>query len=160
LLEVVADLPDEVLRLGLAHLQAAEFLYETRLFPDLEHSFKHALSHEVTYGGLLRDRRRILHARIVDVIETLHRDRLAEHFEQLAHHAFRGELWERAVSYSRQSGAKASARSALKEALTSFEQALHALEQLPQEPAALEEAFDIRLEIRNVLVQFFDHPRL
>ena len=41
---------------GLAHLQAAEFLYETSLFPDLEYTFKHALTHEVAYGSLLHER--------------------------------------------------------------------------------------------------------
>ena len=49
LLQAMADLPEEALRRGLAHLQAAEFLYETRLFPDLEYTFKHALTHEVAY---------------------------------------------------------------------------------------------------------------
>ena len=47
LLQAIAEMPDEALRVGLAHLQAAEFLYETRLFPDLEYTFKHALTHEV-----------------------------------------------------------------------------------------------------------------
>ena len=66
LLQAIAELPDEALRRGLDHLQAAEFLYETGLFPDLEYTFKHALTHEVTYGGLLQERRRELHARIVE----------------------------------------------------------------------------------------------
>jgi class 3 adenylate cyclase len=61
LLEAVADLPPERLAAGLARLQAAEFLYETRLFPDPEYTFKHALTHEVAYGSLLSDRRRELH---------------------------------------------------------------------------------------------------
>ena len=76
LLQAIAELPDEALRRGLDHLQAAEFLYEIGLYPDLEYSFKHALTHEVTYGGLLQERRRELHARIVEAIEMLHRDRL------------------------------------------------------------------------------------
>ena len=113
LLQAIADLPDEALRRGLDHLQAAEFLYETGLFPDLEYTFKHALTHEVTYGGLLQERRRELHARIVDAIETLHRDRLGGEIERLAHHALRGELREKAVDYLRQAGLKAAARSAL-----------------------------------------------
>ena len=62
LLEAIADLPEASLRRGLARLQAAEFLYETSLFPDLEYTFKHALTHEVAYGGLLQERRRALHA--------------------------------------------------------------------------------------------------
>jgi len=51
LLQAVAELPDDALRRGLDRLQGAEFLYETGLYPDPEHSFKHALTHEVTYGG-------------------------------------------------------------------------------------------------------------
>ncbi len=66
LLLAIAELGEEDLRHGLARLQAAEFLYETSLFPDLEYTFKHALTHEVTYGTLLQDRRKVLHAGIVE----------------------------------------------------------------------------------------------
>ena len=69
LLQAIAEMPEEVLHRGLAHLQAAEFLYETRLFPEREYTFKHALTHEVAYGGLLQERRRVLHARIVEALE-------------------------------------------------------------------------------------------
>ena len=60
LLHAIADVPEADLRRGLAHLQAAEFLYETRLFPEREFTFKHALTHEVAYGSLLQERRRVL----------------------------------------------------------------------------------------------------
>jgi len=110
LLQAVAELPDDALRRGLDRLQGAEFLYETGLYPDPEHSFKHALTHEVTYGGLLQERRRELHARILAAIETRHRERLGEQIERLAHHALRAELREKAVHYLRQAGLKAAAR--------------------------------------------------
>src|SRR5262245_6570973 len=71
LLEAVADLPEAELRRGLAYLQVAEFLYETRLFPELEYTFKHALTYQVAYESLLHDRRRELHTRIVGAIEVL-----------------------------------------------------------------------------------------
>jgi class 3 adenylate cyclase/tetratricopeptide (TPR) repeat protein len=151
LLQGIADLPDEALRRGLDHLQASEFLYETGLYPDLEYSFTHALTHDVTYGGLLQDRRRELHARIVGAIETLHRERLGEHIERLAHHALRGELRAKAVHYLRQAGLKADALSAPQDALACFEQALGILEALPESPSTLEQALDIRLELRPVL---------
>ncbi|MBI3456050.1 MAG: AAA family ATPase [Candidatus Rokubacteria bacterium] len=151
LLQTITDLPDEALRRRLDHLQAAEFLYETGLYPDLEYTFKHALTHEVTYGGLLQERRRQLHARIVEAIETLHRDRLGEQIERLAHHALRGELREKAVHYLRQAGGKAAARSALQDARGWFEQALSVLEALPESQSTLEQAFEIRLELRPVL---------
>src|SRR3989454_11431139 len=151
LLQAIAELQDEALRRGLESLQAAEFLYETGLYPDLEYTFKHALTHEVTYGGLLQARRRELHARIVGAIETLHRDRLGEQIERLAHHALRGEVREKAGHYLRQAGLKAAARSALPDARAWFEQALGALEALPESQSTLEQAFEIRLELRSVL---------
>ena len=151
LLQAIADVPEDSLRRGLTHLQAAEFLYETSVFPDLEYTFKHALTHEVAYASVLQDRRRALHARIVEAIEALYPDRLAEQVERLAHHAFRGEVWEKAVTYLRQAGAKALARSAYREAVTCFEQALAALHPLPDTRQKVERAIDLRLDLRQSL---------
>ena len=109
LLEVIAGEPDELHR-WLAHLRAAEFLYETRLFPDPEYTFKHALTLEVAYGSLLRERRRALHVQVLDVLERLYAHRLAEKVELLAHHAVRGEAWDRAARYLYQAGEKAMAQ--------------------------------------------------
>jgi tetratricopeptide (TPR) repeat protein len=156
LLQSIAEEPEESVRQSLARLQAAEFLYETRLFPDLEYTFKHALTHEVTYRGLLHEQQRLLHARIVDVIETLHPDRLDEQVERLAHHASRGELGEGAVDYLRRAGQKAAARSALQESRAAFEQALSVLDTLPKTSSTLATAVDVRLELRPVLVQLGD----
>jgi predicted ATPase len=151
LLAAIADEREEELRRGLAHLQTAEFLYEVSLFPDLEYTFKHALTHEVAYESLLHERRRALHVRIVDAIEMIHSERLGEHIEPLAHHAIQGNLREKAVDYLRQAGLRAAARSALPEARGWFEQALGILEALPESPSTLEQGFEIRLELRPVL---------
>jgi predicted ATPase len=84
LLQAIAELPEAALRRSLAHLQAAEFLYETRLFPDHGYTFKHALTHEVAYGSLLQERRRALHARIVEALEALARAHQARGHEAYA----------------------------------------------------------------------------
>jgi class 3 adenylate cyclase/tetratricopeptide (TPR) repeat protein len=101
LLQAIAVAPEDALRQGLARLQAAEFLYETALFPELEYTFKHALTQEVAYGGLLQDRRRALHAGVVRAFETLYPGRSGERTSWLTLHAFRGEVWDRAVVYMR-----------------------------------------------------------
>src|SRR5262245_61410770 len=132
LLHAVAEAAEEAVQRGLTHLQAAEFLYETRLFPDPEYTFRHALTHEVTYGTLLQERRKALHARIVGAIERFYPDRLTEHVERLAHHAVRAELWDGAVTYLHRAGGKALARSANREAVSCFEQALSVLRHLPE----------------------------
>jgi class 3 adenylate cyclase/tetratricopeptide (TPR) repeat protein len=160
LLQAIADMPEDHLRWGLAHLQSAEFLYETSLFPDLEYTFKHALTHDVTYGSLLQDRRRALHGRIVAAIERLYPARLAEHVEPLAHHAFRGDLWEKAVTYLRQAGTKAAMRSAYREAVACFEQALVALKHRPENREVLEQAVDLRLDLRNALYPLGEFERV
>src|SRR5262249_56416605 len=109
-----------------AQFQAAEFLSETSLFPERAYTFKHALTHEVAYGGLLQERRRALHARIVEALEALAGDRLDDQVERLAQHALRGEVWEKALTYGRQAGDKAQTRSAYREAVGCYEQALAA----------------------------------
>ncbi len=154
LLHAIAGLPNQELRRGLDRLQSAEFLYETELFPDLQYAFKHALTHEVAYGGLLHERRRELHGWIVEAIEALHRDRLGEQTERLAHHALRGELRQKAVDYLRQAGVKSAARSALPDARVWFEHALGVLETLPRTPSTLEVSFELRLDLRHLLIQF------
>ena len=159
LLRAVADEREESLRRVLRHLQAAEFLYETCLFPDLEYTFKHALTHEVAYGNLLPDRRRVLHARIAETMEHLYDDRLGEHIERLAHHALCGEMGERAVPYLRRAGLKAASRSALREAQVWFDQALDGLAALPASSSTLEQGFEIRLELGPVLVQLGEARR-
>jgi len=151
LLAAIAEQPEETLHGGLAHLQEAEFLYETQLFPDLEHTFKHALTHELTYGSLLQDRRQRLHAQIVAAIERLYADRLSEHVERLAHHALRGHLWDKAVGYSRQAGTRALDRSAAREALAAFELARGALRELPESRERTEQFIDLCFEQRNAL---------
>ena len=101
LLAAVADVGEAALAGGLDRLRAGEFLYESRIVPDLAYTFRHALTHQVAYGGLLHERRRALHARVVEAIERAHPDRLAEHRDQLVHHAFRAELWAKAAAHLR-----------------------------------------------------------
>jgi class 3 adenylate cyclase/tetratricopeptide (TPR) repeat protein len=160
LLEAIVELPEEILHRGLAHLQAAEFLYETHLFPECIYTFKHALTHEVAYGSLLQERRQVLHARVVAGLERLYSDRLDEQVERLAQHAFRGEVWDKACTYYRQAGVKAMDQSAYPAVVVAYEQALEALEHLPHERERLEQGIDLLLALRPALVALSDHERL
>jgi class 3 adenylate cyclase/tetratricopeptide (TPR) repeat protein len=152
LLRVVADLPDDALREGLDRLQAAEFVYETGLFPALEYSFKHALTQEVAYGGILQDRRRDLHARIVEAIETLHHNRLDEQVELLAHHALRGDLREKAVGYWLKAGQQAVGRSAMAEAVVRLQKGLELLSSLPEGRQRQHQELDLRVVLGQAQV--------
>ncbi len=149
----MTDLPGDTLRSAISHLQAAGFLDEGGLFPDIEYRFRHALARDVAYDSLLREQRRVLHARIVKAIETLYRERLSNHLDQLAYHAIRGEVWDKAEIYNRQVGTRAVARAANQEAVRAFEAALQGLGRLTQTPQALERAIDLRLDLRPPLLQ-------
>src|SRR5262249_39091959 len=144
LLQALAELPKAALHRGLAHLQAAEFFYETHLVPEHVYTFKHALIHDVAYGSLLQERRRMLHARLVEVLEALADDRVFEQVERLAHHAMRGEVWAKAVAYCQQAGARANGRAAFREAVAYGEQALQALTHLPEPGSTRVVAIDLR----------------
>jgi class 3 adenylate cyclase/tetratricopeptide (TPR) repeat protein len=160
LLQAMAEVPEAALHRSLAHLQAAEFLYETRLFPEIEYTFKHALTQQVAYETLLLGRRRVLHARIVEALEALAGDRVAEQVERLAHHAMRGEMWAKALAYLRQAGEKALAQSAHHGAVGYFEQALSTLPHLPEQRDMIEQAIDLRLALRSALRLLGDYGRV
>src|SRR5262249_34416752 len=82
LLQAIAELHEVVLHQSLMHLQTAEFLYETHRFPEPAYTFKHALTHEVAYHSLLQEQRQVLHARIVEALEALSPERLAEQVDR------------------------------------------------------------------------------
>jgi tetratricopeptide (TPR) repeat protein len=147
LLQRVAELPEDALQQSLAHLQATEWLYETRLVPERVLTFKHVLTHEVAYSSLLQERRCALHARVVEALEALYPDRLAEQVERLAHHAMRGAVWGKALTYCRQAGARAYDRAAFHEAVAHFDRALQALAHLPESGDTRVLALELRLAL-------------
>jgi class 3 adenylate cyclase/tetratricopeptide (TPR) repeat protein len=167
LLQAIAELPMEALHRSLACLQAAEFLYETRLFPEQEYTFTHALTHEVAYGSLLQERRQGLHARIVEALEACVGDwaaagaagHSADQVARLAHHALRGALWNKAVTYCQQAGTKARARAAFRESVVYREQALQSLAHLPESDDTRRLALDLRLAMLPSLAALGEYGR-
>ena len=96
ILAAIGDLPEEAIGQSLQRLQAAELLYETSPAPEAEYTFKRALTREVAHASLAHGKR-ALHARILAVMETLYADRLEEHIDRLAHHAFQSHLWDQQI---------------------------------------------------------------
>src|SRR5688500_3204862 len=152
LLEAIAELPADALRQSLGELQAAEFLYETQLFPDLEYTFKHALTHEVAYGSMLQERRREVHAALLSAMERVYADRLVAQVEVLAHHAVRGGLRDKAPRYLADAGQKALGRSAVREAVAFFESALEILAGEPETAENLSRRLDILIALGPALI--------
>jgi class 3 adenylate cyclase/tetratricopeptide (TPR) repeat protein len=150
-LKAITDLSESELRSRLVDLQAAAFLHEVSLFPELEYTFTHTLTHEVTYGTLVHERRRALHALIVESLERLGLGHPGERVERLAHHAVRGAVWDKAVRYLRAAGAKATEQSAYRQGIACFEQAVEAEQHLPETPEQLADAIDLRFDLRNAL---------
>lgn len=160
LLQAVSESDELSLRQGLTHLQETEFVYETALFPEIEYTFKHALTQEVAYGTLLTEQRRKLHARIVGAIERIYGDKLSEQIDRLAHHSFRGNLWEPAVGFLREAGAKSAGRSTYPEAVSYLEQALVALGHLTETRESLQQGIELRFALRSALQALGEHDRV
>jgi tetratricopeptide (TPR) repeat protein len=160
LLSAVTGLDEEERRAGLRRLRAAEFLYEQAVGDEVAHVFSHALTQEVAYQSLAPDLRCRFHGRIAEVLEGLDPVRQVQHVERLAHHCLRGRLWSKAVTYSRQAGHRALARSAYRESAQCFEHALEALRGLPENHDALELGVDLRCELRTVLLPLGRHERI
>ena len=153
LISAVASLSPADLDAALERLTVSGLISRHGTPPFATYTFRHALVQDAAYATMLKSERRQLHARIAKVLveqfpvvtETLP--------EVVAHHFTEAELGSEAIGYWRKAGQLASARSAGREAITFFEQALHLLKTLPESQSALEQGFDIRLELRQLLVQ-------
>jgi len=91
----------------LREAMAAGILVQASLYPDVEYAFAHAVLREVAHDSLTRARRIEAHRRIVDAVETRHVERPHDQAEWLAHHAVRGELWNKAALYQGQAAERA-----------------------------------------------------
>jgi class 3 adenylate cyclase/tetratricopeptide (TPR) repeat protein len=149
-LQAVAESTSDEIRQALGRLQACEMLYEVRLFPDLEYSFKHALIHDVAYQMLPPDRQRALHTAALVAGEKYYADQSSERADWLAYHAFRAKIWDRAVIHLRAAAARAIARAGNRVAVRHLENALIAVDQLAgEERRSL--AIDLRIDLRHAL---------
>jgi class 3 adenylate cyclase/predicted ATPase len=149
--QVVTQPEEELYRLLLA-LQRKEFLYEQPAFPEVEYLFKHALTQEVAYGMVLQDRRKALHGRTAQTIETLYRGRLAEHYSELAYHYTRSGNTEKAVDYLQLAGQQAVQRSAYTEALNHLLTAFDLLKTLPDAPARAQQELALQTTLGPLLM--------
>jgi predicted ATPase len=145
LLKKVVEQPEEELCRLLSHLQATEFIYEQPAFPEIEYTFKHALTQEVAYKSVLMGWRRVLHERAAQAIEEIHRSGLEDHYSQLAHHYSCSGNAEKAVEYLQLSGQQAMQRSAHAEAIAHFTKGLEILKTLPDIPQRAQQ--ELRLQI-------------
>ncbi len=139
LLTQVVGQPEAEVQGGLAHLQQGEFIYEQPAFPEPEYTFKHALTQDVAYNSLLLERRRELHERTAQAIETLFQDRLEERYHELAHHYSRSGNTAKAVEYLQRAGQQALQRSAYAEAIQHLTAALDLLKTLPAHTERLQQ---------------------
>jgi class 3 adenylate cyclase/tetratricopeptide (TPR) repeat protein len=114
----------EDLKSSLLNLQGLEFIYEKRLFPELEYIFKHALTQEVAYNSLLLKRRKEIHEKIGRAIEELYSERLEEFYEILAYHATAAGQKERALTYLIRASERAGRAAAHREEATLLTRAL------------------------------------
>jgi DNA-binding SARP family transcriptional activator len=113
--------------------------------------FSHDRIRAVVYDQLLPPRRKLLHRRVGEALEVLYVANLDPHYLALGTHFREGTVWEKAVSHLWRAGTRAAARSAYRQAVACFEQALDALEHLPETSETLAHAIDLHLEARRAL---------
>ena len=129
ILQRITEARDE-LKAYLLSLQGLEFIYEKSLFPELEYIFKHALTQEVAYNSLLAGRKKGLHRKVGEAMETIFADRLAEYTSLIGEHFLRGEAWEQAFKYLDKAGDSAARLYSHAEARRHYGRAIEALDHL------------------------------
>ncbi|HKT94937.1 MAG TPA: adenylate/guanylate cyclase domain-containing protein [Paraburkholderia sp.] len=152
LIRQVVDQTEDELRRLLSHLEATEFIYERPAFPEIEYTFKHALTQEVAASSLLSGQRSLLHERTAQAIEALYAGRLNEYCSELAHHYSLSSNAQKAVEYLHRAGQQAVERSAGLDAMRHFQTALALLERLPDTPERARQELALRLSLGPALM--------
>ncbi|CAO3438237.1 ATP-binding protein [Azospirillum endophyticum] len=134
LLQALTGLSMQILSDYLAYLERTGFVLRTRLLPNLEYSFKHALIQEVAYATLTKSDRRALHTRVLEALRHRRDHDLPNRLDLLAHHAFMAESWPAAHLFGRRAGVRAELRSRLEDASWHYRNALKALDRYPDRP--------------------------
>jgi predicted ATPase/class 3 adenylate cyclase len=147
LIQQVVGQSENTLRPLLSHLQGAEFIYEQPAFPEVEYTFKHALTQEVAYGSLLLERRKVLHERAAQAIEALFHSQLEDHYGDLARHYSRSGNTQKAVDYLNLAGQQAVQRSANTEAISHLNTALAFLQTLPDTPERAQQELTLQVAL-------------
>jgi class 3 adenylate cyclase/tetratricopeptide (TPR) repeat protein len=145
---------EERIEQGLNTLQGLDLIRTRSLQPDLEYMFKHPLTQEVAYNGLLKKDRKEIHEQIAMVMESLFRDRLSEFYETLAFHFKQGRSVLKAIDYLIRSGEKSLARYAVEESHQYFKEAFDLLSNKPGRTTD-EDALLIDLLIKWSLVYYY-----
>ena len=160
LLRRVAEPTGEAFEDALKNAEAAEIIYRTRPGVRGEYTFKHWVTQDVAYRNLLKSQRRDLHAKVVAAIEDLFEGRYDEQIERLADHAFRGELWARAVQYLTRACSRAIGQATNHAAISMFDRDLVGLAHLPDSTQAIKAGIDLRLIVIGALLMRGDLDRL
>ncbi len=142
--------PDQIAA-DLTQLHGLDFVFPSAVEPEPMYSFKHALTQDVVYAGVLERRRRTYHTAAGIGLEELFSAGIDDVVELVAYHFKRGQVWAKAASYLRRAAVKAQAQSAHREALASLEEALESLRHLPETPETREQEIDVRIELRGSL---------
>ena len=159
-LEAVSDLPGETVLAVVGRLRGAAFLDQRTVFPEPCFAFRHMLIHDVAYGSLLHELRRMLHERVLGALEGQRDAGRAVSVAELAHHAFRAEAWEPAVRYLRLAARQAGTDVGVREAAGFCERALAALEHLRGRPDYRALAVDVRHDLSRALTPLGHHARI
>lgn len=157
LLHRLAALSEDVLSAQLAHLEASEFFFETRVLPVPIYTFKHVLTQEVAYQSLVRQRRQDVHAQIVHIVVAEFPELATAQPAFLAHHATVADLHAQAVHYWRQAGEQAVERSAPVEAITYLNQGLEVLRKVPEAPERLQHELALQVALGAALLMTRGH---
>ena len=144
--------PDDELERMLSRLQAGEFIYEQPAAGDVEYIFKHALTQEVAYNSLLIERRKLLHERAGEALESMFAGQLDDHLDELAHHYSRSDNVAKAVEYLGRAGQQALQRSAYADAISSLSAAIDLLQKLPDSPERIQRELLLQLAVGPALI--------
>jgi class 3 adenylate cyclase/tetratricopeptide (TPR) repeat protein len=158
LIKRVTNIAEQELLSQLSVLKDSELLYERGIYPESTYIFKHALTQEVAYNGLLLKKRNDIHEKIGKAIEALYPDRLEEHYELLTYHYARSANTDKAFKYLDLANQKTAKLNAMEEAKVYFDEAMKLLDKLPETEENRQRRISLLVNQEVVFMLLFKFP--
>jgi tetratricopeptide (TPR) repeat protein len=145
------DISEQDLHPRLVKLQSEQLLYETRKYPELQFSFKHALTRDVAYNTILPSKRREYHTKVIEILESDATQSTDAYLDDLCMHSVHAQVWPKAVTYLRVAASLAVERSSYELAEVYLNRALDIAERLPEDADMMRSKIEILLGLRSLV---------
>jgi tetratricopeptide (TPR) repeat protein len=148
-----------LMRESLSEAKGLGLIQQTRVVPEAEYRFKHALTQEVAYESLIMHRRRTLHQAVAKTLERRYASGKEEVLDLLFHHFTEAREWKEAILYGSRLASRTAEKALFAEALAILEKTVRIVRGLPHNEESQQTLVETLFEMERLCELLGKHDR-